>query len=973
MKSSKAHIKPGKENLLIDQIKHYIKDKYINIEALESINQLFIETRDNLTSTQVNDIVSAYAQIDVINPTFLFKELHPFILKKQSSLTLQSQIKISHLFAKKDFYSERFCQQLVSNFTTSSEILSSSELIDLQWSLGKIRYFDQNFFQIWENRIVPHVGDLGNHDLVKSVLAVAKNDYFSEKLTREFVNTLKERELSNHDLINAIYGLTLIMTTKNQEYLQQDICELLIKVDPSTISASSAKRELISSYNSLNPSYKDRLHNIYSVLNNWSEELRKEAQPTVSRSQSLIKDLLIKYDTEAQEEVWFEPLATNVDIYLPSIRTYVQVDGPTHFYRNNSSHYTTTSQFNSSFLEKEEDKHLLRIFNLNPRSYRKVISKTLNDRFFESNSPIQVTSGIDDITIEPHFLSQVEEMTTSPAREEESIVLSSKKPGLTHKATKKSKKKSPQKSEEEDLFLTIPEPVESTVQTTIKSYPDRIQDFAKKYKMKRTKDYYDNLFEKTISEMDFELASYLITNHNITKIDSFLDFLEKEASKENFNNHPQFEYSIEILNAAIEKNIFNEVDFMITILNNENIIKFLSHTDYDFDRGVAFSSTDMRNLATFMLMEKGYFDTVISLIKNEKLTHSCDQHITLPLVLCALYYNPQNEDEMKKQEMCLETLLENNFSAEVYDADFTTPIFHCFVKACNNNYTDNRLYEHYMNLGNILLSHDVSISVKPLAQGANLLWVAVGAEHEELVSKLLATNLPYGIDDFSHDTKGQNFTPLCAAISQGNVRISELLLKNGASPEGDFDVKERISISKIYKTPLLIAAEHNIPELINLLVKYGADINRPNKIGLTVMDKIIQRKTYSLCEAVIQNGFYNEKSFNTLLVRSDCSEEIKTQIRTYQSDPVSFILQAETLDQDAKIKSLTALSNAKSLPAEHRTRASDEIALLRGADYKELASITSDTPTPRAQSYAERIIQERTEQSVAKGGASLDK
>ena len=280
-KSLKTHITPGKEILFIDQIKKYIKDKYINLEALSNINQLFIETRNNLTTDQVNDIVAAYAEIEVINPTFLFKELYPFILKNQSSLTLQSQIKISHLFAKKDFYSERFCQQLVSNFTGSSETLSSSELIDLQWSLNKIRYFDQNFFQEWKNTIIPHVRDLGNHDLTKSVLAVAKNDYFSEDLIRQFVNTLKERELDDHNLVNAIYGLSLIMTTKNQEYLQEDIYELLVKVNPSTISAASEKRQLISSYNSLSASYKNNLNNIYSKLNNWSEELRKEAQVTI--------------------------------------------------------------------------------------------------------------------------------------------------------------------------------------------------------------------------------------------------------------------------------------------------------------------------------------------------------------------------------------------------------------------------------------------------------------------------------------------------------------------------------------------------------------------------------------------------------------------------------------------------------------------------------------------------------------------
>ena len=327
------------------QIKDYTKNKYVNLEALEKINQLFIVNQNNLTPDQINDIVAEYAQIEVIKPTFLVKEILPFIIKNQSLLKLSSQIKISHLFAKKDLYSEEFCRQMVSNFNNSAGTLTPSELVDMQWSLSKIRYFNQNFFQEWRNRIAPYVRSLENHELTKSILAIAKNDYYSENLVNEFVNILKDRDLNNHDLVSAIYSLSLIMETKNQPSLQTDIHELLQKVNLSSISTTIEMRQLISSYNSLSSSYKETLTKFHPELDIWKKHLHKEDQPTISRSQSFIKDLLTKYDLEAQEEVWLESLATNIDIYLPSIRTYVQVDGPTHFYRNDSSHYTTTSQF----------------------------------------------------------------------------------------------------------------------------------------------------------------------------------------------------------------------------------------------------------------------------------------------------------------------------------------------------------------------------------------------------------------------------------------------------------------------------------------------------------------------------------------------------------------------------------------------------------------------------------------------------
>ncbi len=338
--------------------------------------------------------------------------------------------------------------------------MPSSKLIDLQWSLSKIRYFDQNFFQEWKNRIIPHIRSLGNHDLAKSVLAIAKNDYFSEDLIHEFVNTLKERDLNNLDLTDSIYGLSLTMITKNQPSLQAEISDLIAKVNPSSFLTVSDIRKLISSYNSLSPSYKEALTNIQpTILDKWNDDLHKGAQTIISHSQSLIRNTLLKYDHGAQEEVWFEPLATNVDIYLPSIRTYVQVDGPIHFYRNDSLHYTTASQFNSSFLEKEEGKHLLRISNLNPRSYHKVISIALNDRFFESSNITTVTSTVSDINIETSFPLPTEEVTTSSVAQEESAIESNP----TYTSSKKKKKTSKTKAQaSEDPFLTITEAVGST-------------------------------------------------------------------------------------------------------------------------------------------------------------------------------------------------------------------------------------------------------------------------------------------------------------------------------------------------------------------------------------------------------------------------------------------------------------------------------------------------------------------------------
>ncbi len=167
------------------------------------------------------------------------------------------------------------------------------------------------------------------------------------------------------------------------------------------------------------------------------------------------------------------------------------------------------------------------------------------------------------MNIEGSSSSSTEEMTISATGKEESIEESSKKSSFNYKSTKKNKKTNKLKMQaSEDPFLTITEAVGSTTNNEIKDYKDKISHLTKMHKIKRNADYHNNLFQLALDRMDFELASHLIANFNITKIDSFLEFIKKEANNENFINHPQFEYLVEIFNTAIEKNIFNEVNLM---------------------------------------------------------------------------------------------------------------------------------------------------------------------------------------------------------------------------------------------------------------------------------------------------------------------------------------------------------------------------------------------------------------------------
>ncbi len=88
-----SSLKKNTADNLTDKIRNYAANRHVNVEELESINHLFIETRDILTSDQINDIVTSYSQIEVINPAFLMKEVLPFILKKSklAKLTISNK------------------------------------------------------------------------------------------------------------------------------------------------------------------------------------------------------------------------------------------------------------------------------------------------------------------------------------------------------------------------------------------------------------------------------------------------------------------------------------------------------------------------------------------------------------------------------------------------------------------------------------------------------------------------------------------------------------------------------------------------------------------------------------------------------------------------------------------------------------------------------------------------------------------
>ncbi len=89
----------------------------------------------------------------------------------------------------------------------------------------------------------------------------------------------------------------------------------------------------------------------------------------------------------------------------------------------------------------------------------------------------------------------------------------------------------------------------------------------------------------------------------------------------------------------------------------------------------------------------------------------------------------------------------------------------------------------------------------------------------------LASNVNYLINDKITVSVNQGVSPLCAAISKGDIEAIEKLIEYGA------DVNEKSN----GMTPLMFAARYNKVEIMKFLVSKGAKIKTKDSQGFTAL------------------------------------------------------------------------------------------------------------------------------------------
>ena len=114
----------------------------------------------------------------------------------------------------------------------------------------------------------------------------------------------------------------------------------------------------------------------------------------------------------------------------------------------------------------------------------------------------------------------------------------------------------------------------------------------------------------------------------------------------------------------------------------------------------------------------------------------------------------------------------------------------------------------------LMLSPNIDINHQDLT-GATALWTACKHEHIAIVELLL--NPSHGIGANSNLPNSDGHTPLWIMASSGNMQCMEILIKYGA----DLDIRDNLGGS----TPLFEAARNGRTEAVRTLIGVNADVN----------------------------------------------------------------------------------------------------------------------------------------------------
>jgi ankyrin repeat protein len=248
-------------------------------------------------------------------------------------------------------------------------------------------------------------------------------------------------------------------------------------------------------------------------------------------------------------------------------------------------------------------------------------------------------------------------------------------------------------------------------------------------------------------------------------------------------------------------------------------------------------------------------------------------------------------------------------------------------------------------------------------KGATPLFTALQIGNEELISSLLRnkadinklftipesplTKALQSKDDISKEASHQE-TPLTYAIRNKNERIIDLLIKHGADiskPNSKGEYPIQIAEAKGYNklaerlthqadntgdSPLMIAIRSKQPKLVEYLLSKGADIHKVNKNGLTALHFAAMYGDQSLIETLITKG----AKVNQLTQNGNTPLMLTAQQGNLEA--AKTLLNNGAFVEHQNNTQNTALTIIGSIPKKNFNRELLDLLLDRGADLNHL-------------------------------------